>query len=509
MQNLIELLQESAYRHPKKTAVIYRNQKLSYRKLAGQTVALSQRLSVLGVQPSDKVGILLPNCTDFVTSFFAVLNLQAVVVTLNNFLRPEELKVILEDSQLTFLITQRSFYKTCKFLKREVATLKDVLFIDDDITKALPFLNRPLKDFGLHELKSRAKPDDTAVIIYTSGTTGHPKGAMLSHGNFIFEVAVCAKAIQVSRRDNIICMLPLFHSFPLTVCMLLPLSQGATTTIVEGLRPFSKVLKAIVRHQVSVFVSVPAVYNVLVHIRFTGFLRFSLVKKLLIRLRLCVSGAAALPAQTLKKFEEKFDIPLLEGYGLTETSPVVSLNPLKGTRMPGSIGLPLSGVEVKIVDEKGLRVSEGSIGELVIKGANVMKGYFNRPQETQEALKDGWLYSGDLARIDEHGFIYIVDRKKDMINVRGLKVYPREVEELLYQHPAVQEAAVVGVKDEHHGEIPQAFVVLKEKQQVSEHDLLRYLRLHIANYKVPRSIEFRDSLPKTSSGKIFKRALIG
>lgn len=507
MQNLIELLQESAFHHPKRTALIYQNQRLSYRDLAGSVVRLSQRLSILGVNCKDKVGILLPNSSDFVISFFAVLNREAVVVTLNHFLTPEELKFILEDSQLNFLITSRSFYGPCKFFKKEVANLKEIIFVDDDLTKSLPFLQRPLKDSCFTELKSRCQPGDLAVIIYTSGTTGIPKGAMLSHGNLLYDVSICARAIEVNKKDNFICMLPMFHSFPLTVCMLLPLSKGAASTIVEGLKPFSKVLKALLRYRVSAFVSVPAVYNILVHLKLPRFLSWPLIKKIFIPVRLCISGAAALPAETLRRFEEKLKLPLLEGYGLTETSPVVSINPLRGKRVPGSIGLPLGEIKIKVVDEENRQVPCGAVGELLIKGENVMQGYFNKPQETQEALKDGWLYSGDLARIDEDGYIYIVDRKKDMINVRGLKVYPREVEEVLYRHPAIKEAAVVGLKDEHHGEVPQAFVVLKEGSSMDEHELLHYLRRHIASYKVPRSIEFRASLPKTSSGKIFKRAL--
>ncbi|MEW6008728.1 MAG: long-chain fatty acid--CoA ligase [Candidatus Omnitrophota bacterium] len=507
MQNLVELLKESCLKYPRRRAIIYKNKSISYRSLVERIVHLSQRLSRLGIKRGDLVGILMANSADFVISYFAILNLEAVVIPLNNFLKPEELQIILEDSALRFIFTDSTFAKTIEYLKKATNALVDCLFIDRDLGREFKFFRKPLKNFGLDELKSNTTEKDLAVILYTSGTTGQPKGAMLSHGNLLFDVLTCVKAIEVAKNDNFICMLPLFHSFPSTVCVLLPFAVGATTTIVEGVRPFSKVLKAILRHRVTVFVSIPAIYNVLVNVHFPRFIFFPLMRKIFIPLRLAISGAAALPPETLKRFEEKFDVPLLEGYGLTETSPVVSLNPLKGARIAGSVGRPLEGIEVRVVDENDKDVAQGVVGELLVKGENVTRGYFNKPNETKEALKEGWLYTGDLAKIDKDGFIYIIDRKKDMINVRGLKVYPREVEEVFFKHPAIKEVAVVGIKDEHHGEVPKAFVVLKEGTIASEHELLHFLRTHIAGYKVPRCIDFRDSLPKTASGKISKRSL--
>jgi long-chain acyl-CoA synthetase len=508
MQNLIELLKITARKFPKNRAVIYNRKALTYREVVSDVVRLSLRLTRLHVRRNDHVGILLPNCSDFVISYFAILNREAVVVPLNNFLKPEELVVILKDCGIKFLITNSSFLKTVSNLAKEVNCLADILFIDQDISLALPFLKKEFADFGFSGLRSNAKKPDPAVILYTSGTTGYPKGAILSHGNLLFDVFACANAIEVSSRDNFICVLPMFHSFPQTVCMLLPFAKGATTTIIDGLKPFSKVLRAIVQHRVTAFVAVPAVYNILINLKLPRIFLWPIIKNILIPLRICVSGAAALPGETLKKFEERFGIPLLEGYGLTETSPVVSLNPYRHKRIPGSIGLPLAGISVKVVDDFGKELAPNTVGELLVKGENVMQGYFNRPADTHEALKDGWLYTGDLAKIDDKGFIYIVDRKKDMINVRGLKVYPREVEEVLCKHPDVQEAAVVGILDSHHGEIPKAFIVLKENSHIDERSILEYLRKHIANYKVPRNIEFSSNLPKTPTGKIAKRELI-
>ncbi|MCG2676624.1 AMP-binding protein, partial [bacterium] len=224
-------------------------------------------------------------------------------------------------------------------------------------------------------------------------------------------------------------------------------------------------------------------------------------------IRLAVSGASSLPVETLKKFEKKFGIPLIEGYGLSEASPVVSLNPVKGVRKPGSVGLALPGVDVDIVDNNGHSLKKGEVGELIVRGPNVMRGYYNLPRETEETLKRGWLYTGDLAKMDEESYVYIVDRKKDMINVRGLNVYPREVEEVLYSHPAIAEAAVIGVKDKVKGEVPEAFLALKEGRKLSKKEIIKYCQERLASYKVPHRIEFRKELPKTSTGKILKRAL--
>lgn len=507
MHNLIEMLKETALKFPGKIALVYGGKSISYRNLVADIVRQSLRLEKFNIGKGDRIGILLANSSDFVISYFAILNRQAVAVPLNHFLKPEELENILKDCELRFLITRQEFSKSAGLLKKNIPSLEDYLFVDSNLSIAAPGLKAKLRDYGFSLLETRAKSSDTAVILYTSGTTGRPKGAMLSHGNLISDLSACVKGIEVSSKDSFLCMLPLFHSFPSTVCMLLPIAKGAKMVIVEGVRPFSKILKAIMFYRVTVFVSIPAVYNILVNIRVPKFIFWPFLRKVLFPLRICISGAAALSKETLKKFEDRFGVALLEGYGLTETSPVVSFNPYRRKRVPGSVGLPLDGIDVKVVDENNLEVKRGVVGELIIKGANVMQGYFGKPEETREVLKDGWFHSGDLARIDDEGFIYIVDRKKDMINIRGLKIYPREVEEVLCKHPAVKEAVVLGVKDEHHGEIPKAFVVLKGSIRVNEHELLKYLRMHIASYKVPRNIEFKDDLPKSSTGKILKHSL--
>jgi len=316
-----------------------------------------------------------------------------------------------------------------------------------------------------------------------------------------------AQAIKVSHKNTFICILPLFHSFAATVCMNLPLLIGAKIVIMKSVRPFKRVIRAIRKNRVNIFVAVPSVYNILKDIKLPKIFNSPLIK-FFNPVKICVCGAAALPVETFREFEKRFRIPLLEGYGLTEASPVVTLNPLKGVRKPGSIGVALSNsIELKIVDGKGNVLGPDKIGELLVKGPNVMQGYHKQEKATEETLRDGWLYTGDMAKFDKDGYVYIVGRKKEMVNVRGLNVYPREIEEVLYQNPKIKEAAVIGIADIHKGEVPKGFVVLKEGESAGEHEIIQYLRERLASYKVPKYIEFRSTLPKNTTGKILKRLL--
>jgi long-chain acyl-CoA synthetase len=262
----------------------------------------------------------------------------------------------------------------------------------------------------------------------------------------------------------------------------------------------------VIKKQVTIFTGIPSIFNVLAHMEIPHVFT-SRILKLIDPLRLCISGAAALPKEVLAAFEDKFKVPLLEGYGLTETSPVATLNPLKGKRKPGSIGLPIPGVEVKVVDEKDNVLACSKPGELLVKGDNVMKGYFNKDEATHETIKNGWLYTGDIAKIDEEGYVYIVDRKKDMINVRGLNVYPAEIESVLLKHPKIKEAAVVGVQDRFKGVVPKAFIVLQDNEVMASMEVIKYLRENLALFKIPKFVEFRQALPKTATGKITKAQL--
>ncbi len=295
--------------------------------------------------------------------------------------------------------------------------------------------------------------------------------------------------------------LPMFHSFTFTVCVLLPLKVGSTIVLIGSAKALDSIKKAIIFDRVTLFVGVPAVYNVLANKPLPKILRY------LNAIRAFVSGSAPLPAPVIEKIEQKFNSVLCEGYGLSEASPVVSVNPIYGTRKVGSVGPALPSVQVKVVDENMKELPIGEVGELAVKGPNVMQGYFNLPEETQKTIIDGWLLTGDIAKLDEEGYIYIVDRKKEMLLVRGVNVYPREIEDVLYTHPSIVECAVIGVPDETKGEVPKAFIVVREGETLAEQEVRDFCKKHLAGYKLPKYIEFRTSLPKNATQKIMKRDL--
>jgi long-chain acyl-CoA synthetase len=350
----------------------------------------------------------------------------------------------------------------------------------------------------------RSDPDDVSTILYTSGTTGRPKGALLTHRNIISNALASNEVIHISPKDRFVVFLPLFHSFTYTVCVVLPLLRGAMISLLPGVRPFQRVVKSLILDRITLFVAIPTVYKILAEKNMPFFI------KLLLNLRMCVSGAAPLPVKVIREFEAAFKVPLLEGYGLTEASPVVSINPLeKGMSKPGTVGKPLPGIEVKVVDDAGAPLPVGTPGELIVKGPNVMKGYLNRPEDTAKTIKDGWLFTGDIASLDEDGYIKIIDRKKDLIIVDGLNVYPYEVEEVLYRHPSVKDCSMIGVVHEHDEgkELGIMYVVLQEGKSANQKDLREYLTEHVAHYKIPRRFIFTEVLPRTATGKIMKKEL--
>jgi len=505
-KNLGELLSISAQKYPQRTAIVFGQKKISYKALNELTDHLAAGLVHLGIKKQEKVALFLDNCPEFVISYYAVLKAGLVVTPINYMFKIEEAKYILQDSEAVCLITSRAYADMAQELMLRLDHLKNII-TTTKTKEDIPDFNRIKKtDAGILE-KISSDPQDLAVLLYTSGTTGNPKGAMLSHYNLISNAIDCSNAIKVTSKDTFICILPLFHSFAATVCMNLPLLIGAKTVIMKTIRPFKRVIRSIRKNRVRVFVAVPSIYNILKNTKLPKIFHSPLIK-LFNPLKICVSGAAALPAETFRGFQEKFRIPLLEGYGLTEASPVVTINPLKEKRKAGSIGISLSkNIELKIVDENNKELGPGKIGELLVKGPNVMQGYYKHEEANSETIKDGWLYTGDMARFDQDHYFYIVGRKKEMVNVRGLNVYPREIEEVLYQDPKIKEAAVIGIPDVHKGEVPKAFVVLQEGACATEHEIIQYLRERLAQYKIPKYVEFRQSLPKNTTGKILKRML--
>jgi long-chain acyl-CoA synthetase len=341
--------------------------------------------------------------------------------------------------------------------------------------------------------------NETAIILYTSGTTGRPKGAMLTHKNIYSNARDVADYLGFSEGDRVVATLPVFHVFALTVVVNAPLLKGATILLVPRFSP-GDVFKITREKEATVFAGVPTMYNFLYQFPEGRKEDFESI-------RLSISGGSSLPVALLHNFEEKFNVRISEGYGLSESSPVTCFNPTDRERIPGSIGTTITNVENKVVDELGHEVPDGEVGELIVRGPNVMKGYYKMPEETAAALRDGWLYTGDLARRDEDGYFYIVDRKKDLVIVGGYNVYPREVEEVLFEHRDVVEAAVIGVPDPDFGEAVHAFVVLKDGVKEDVGSLESYCSKRLAKYKVPKHIEFLDELPKNTTGKILRRNL--
>ena len=486
--NLASAFAASVEKRPGKIALYWGENEFSYATLFAQSRAVTAELSgQSGVKPGDRVGLWLKNRPEFVIAAFGVLGAGAVLVPVNNFLKPDEVNFILKDAGIDVLITEA-----------ELAVHEAVL------TAARPSLKViQVEKFAAPNPSSTHQPPasrfekDLAVIIYTSGTTGRPKGAMLSHGNLLHNVESCRLVLETVDYDRMAVLLPLFHSYMLTVGTFLPLLTGGTMVLVKSLHQPRQVLQELCAREATILPAIPPFYRMLVASPVPVKLPF----------RLCISGSAPLPMQVLKDFEAKFGIPLIEGYGLSEASPVVSKNPIHGVHKPGSVGLPISQVEVSVQDDAGRSLGPGEAGEICVRGGNVMLGYWNQPEETARAFRNGWLLTGDIGHRDADGYLYLTDRKKDMLLVNGNNVYPQEVEEVIGQFPGVKEAAVVGLPDARKGELPLAFVTLMEGQTVDEKALRQFVRARLADYKVPKHVVFMGALPRNAMGKVLKTAL--
>ncbi len=465
---------------------------LSYAQLDDATARVAGLLRAWGVQPGDRVGIMLPNVPYFAFVYFGVLRAGAVVVPMNVLLKEREVAFYLSDPEAKLVFAWHQFAAAAQRGADE-AGARCVLVAPVAFERLLAGAE------PVAEVADRAG-DDTAVILYTSGTTGTPKGAELTHANLASNVEVVVPLLSVQADDVILGALPLFHAFGQTCALNVAAKSGACLALVARFDP-ARVLETIERERVTVFEGVPTMYVALLN--HSDRARFDVSK-----LRLCVSGGAALAGEVLRGFEAEFGCAVLEGYGLSETSPVVSFNQPDRERKPGSIGTPIAGVEMKLVDGEHHDAPAGEVGEIAVRGPNVMKGYWHRPDATAEAIDaDGWFYTGDLARIDEDGYFFIVDRKKEMIIRGGYNVYPRELEEVLYEHPAVMEAAVIGVPHAELGEEVAAAVVLKPDAEVTAEELRDYLKDQVAAYKYARYVWLLDELPKGATGKILKREI--
>lgn len=486
--NLANALARSVERCPEKPALFWGERVYAYRELWEMSLGTSFHLrNHLGVRPGDRVALWLKNRPEFISSFFGILLSGACVVPINSFLKPDEVSFILEDAGIDLLVTDTELGTHARPLTSAHPRLK--LFLVDDPPKP----THPVQHWAIPKTRS----SDLAVLIYTSGTTGRPKGAMLSHGNLLHNVESCRIVLRTVEADRFVVLLPLFHSYMLTVGMLLPLVVGGSLLLVKSLHPVRNVILDIIQHQATVMPAIPQFYRSIVNAP----------GHITLPLRVCISGAAPLPVQVLKEFEARFHIPLIEGYGLSEASPVVTKNPLDGTRKVGSIGLPIPNVEVSIQNDAGQALEPGEVGEICVRGGNVMLGYWQKPEETAKVMRDGWLLTGDLGYRDTEGYFFVTDRKKDMLLVNGINVYPREVEEVIYQFPGIKEAAVIGKADVRKGEYPVAFVSLNDEASLDEKALRHFLRKRLADYKVPRKILVMNILPRNAGGKILKTAL--
>jgi long-chain acyl-CoA synthetase len=506
MLNLAFLLEQSARRFPSKDGIILDEYRVPFAQVNGAANIIANALVNMGIHKGSTVTLMLPNIPQFAICYYGILKTGAIVVPLNVLLKHTEIKYHLEDSESSVLIVWEDFVDEAATALRMTDVCHTLIVVQaPGSTRELPERAITFADLMKTYPPSfdmvQTKPDDTAVILYTSGTTGQPKGAELTHFNMFSNAMVSADRVVQAESDDVgLAVLPLFHAFGQTTMLNLCMYKGCTLTLQPRFEP-RKTLEIMERDGVTFFCGVPTMYSFL--LRFPGADRYNLAK-----LRRCISGGSAMPVEVMHAFNEKYQVTILEGYGLSETSPVATFNHLERPPKPGSIGTPLWGVDVQIVDDQDRPVATGEIGELVIRGHNVMKGYYKSPEITAEIMRGGWFHTGDIARMDEDGYIFIVDRKKDVIIRAGMNIYPREVEEVLYGHPAIAEAAVVGVAHAVQGEKVHAVVVLKEGQTTTSEDIIHYCKERLADYKVPRSVEFRDALPKTATGKIMKRELV-
>ncbi len=506
--NLSEQLSVTAKNYPHKSAYIFQGEKTSYLELEGAVTKFASQLKALGYQRGDHIALVAGNSPHYIISLYGALRIGAVIIPVNPMYTPQELSYILNNGDVKAVITMDVLVKKFEAIKdklpqinhyivcettSEMATTEEQSFpgemksFTNMVREGSPILDAP-------ELNE----EDVALILYTSGTTGTPKGAMLTHKNLYSNAKDTADYLAINGEDLVIAALPMFHVFCLTVALNAPLMNGGTIIILPKFSPTS-VFKVAKDHKATIFFGVPTMYNYLLQSSEGHENDFS-------NIRLCISGGAAMPVTLLKEFEKVFQVIVSEGYGLSEASPVTCFNPLDRQRKPGSIGCNIVNVKNKVVDEFGEEVEVGEVGELICKGPHIMKGYYKMPEETAVALKDGWLYTGDMARMDDEGYFYIVDRKKDMILVGGYNVYPREIEEVLHQHPNVLEAAVIGIPDPNVGEAVVCYVVTND-HSLTEEALIEFCSANLAKYKVPSKIEFLDELPKNTTGKILRKSL--
>ena len=512
MLNLAVLLEDSTRNVPERCAVICGETRLNYAEVDAKANQVANALSKIGIRKDDKVALSCPNTPFFPIIYYGILKTGAVVVPLNILLKAGEIAYHLADSDAKVYfcfegaadlpIGEQGFRGFA-----QTATCENFVLVTLDETAKPPYENtKTFAEFIGNQPtafeSALTNADDTAVILYTSGTTGQPKGAELTHLNMLLNARLSDTMYPRADHDVHLITLPLFHSFGQTVQMNAGFYNRATVVLLPRFSP-DAALNAMQTHNITLFAGVPTMYWALLN--FAGADTFDLAK-IAGNLRMCFAGGSPLPLEVLKGFEAKFNTKIIEGYGLSETSPIAVFSK-SGSARAGAVGFPVWGVEIRVVDENGNDVADGELGEILIRGHNIMKGYYKRPEATANAIKDGWFYSGDIGRRDAEGYLYIADRVKDMILRGGFNVYPRELEEVLQTHEAVSLAAVVGITHDELGEEVKAYIILKQSADLTEIELIEWCRERMANYKYPRFVEFRETLPMTATGKILKREL--
>ena len=520
---LYQSLQEAVRKNPNGIATLFVGAKIRYRELGRLVDRFADVLADLGVQKGDRVALILPNIPAYPIAHFAVMKLGGVLVPTNPLYVERELEYQLNDSGAETVVILDQLYPRLEKVRIRTPVKNIILVrIQDFLPKILGFLYglknkspvEPSQDEDVHEYRhlmqkslpsvpaAAVSPDDTAIFLYTGGTTGVSKGAVLTHRNLSVNVRQTRSwlwSIQ-DGKEIFLCVLPFFHSYGMTTALHLSTLTQSTMLLVPRFE-LADVVKQIKKHKPTIFCAVPSMYNAIS--RDPGISDSDVSS-----IRLCISGGAALPAAIQERFESLTGGKLVEGYGLSETSPVALVNPTHGHRKTGTIGVPIPDTLARVVDpESGETVPAQEVGELAIQGPQVMSGYWNMPQETEQVLREGWLRTGDMAVMDEEGFFAIVDRKKDLIISAGMNIYPREVEEVLHQHPKVVEAAVLGVPSKVREEIAKAFIVLEEGEELTKQEIIQFCQDKLAKYKVPKQIEIVEELPKSALGKVLKRVL--